>query len=136
MKDYWNNLSLREAWSKKERFNFIMKYIDEKAGSTDTETPEPTPEEPTITIADISVSVKNSDGKGIGNASVVVSDNVSEYTGSTGSAGGCTVRGVLLGDYTITTSADGYITSVDDFTVTDGENVFEVVLEEEVDDDF
>lgn len=29
-KDYWKELGLNEAWSKKERFNFIMNYIDEK----------------------------------------------------------------------------------------------------------
>ncbi len=32
-KDYWSELGLNEAWSKKERFNFIMNYIDEKLGS-------------------------------------------------------------------------------------------------------
>ena len=33
MTDYWKELGLNEAWSKKERFNFIMKYIDEKLGN-------------------------------------------------------------------------------------------------------
>lgn len=137
MKDYWKDLSLREAWSKRERFNFIMNHIDEKAGD---ESPSPTnnnaseeEEEVTVTTSDISVSVKDNKGVGIGSASVTVSQegNETTYTGNTGSAGGCTIRNVPVGDYTITTEATGYILSVDDFTVTDGENIFEVVLEEE-----
>jgi len=137
MKDYWKDLSLREAWSKRERFNFIMNYIDEHA---DSETPEPEPEpsdDPVIvTSADINVSVKNKQGNGIGSATVTVSQEGSEttYTGNTGSAGGCTIRDVPVGEYIITTEATGYITSIDNYTVTDGENIFEVVLETEADD--
>lgn len=140
MKDYWNDLSLREAWSKRERFNFIMNHINEKLGESsntgsntgpgDEETEAP------VTTSDIRISVKDDAGKGIGSASVTVSQNGSEvtYTGVTGSAGGCTVRNVPLGNYVISADAEGYISSVDDFTVTAGENVFEVVLEDEIDD--
>ncbi|WP_406534069.1 hypothetical protein [Methanobrevibacter sp.] len=35
MKDYWKDLGLNEAWSKRERFNFIMAYIDEKLSETE-----------------------------------------------------------------------------------------------------
>lgn len=35
MIDYWKELGLKESWSKKERFNFIMNYIDEKLGNSD-----------------------------------------------------------------------------------------------------
>jgi len=35
MKDYWNELNLPQKWSKKERFNFIMAYIDEQLGVED-----------------------------------------------------------------------------------------------------
>ena len=140
MKDYWKDLSLREAWSKRERFNFIINHINEKLGessNTGSNTEAPVDDEPPVTTSDISISVKDNKGKGIGSASVTVSQNGSEvtYTGVTGSAGGCTVRNVPLGNYVISTDAEGYISSVDDFTVTAGENVFEVVLEDEIDDD-
>ena len=35
MKDYWKDLKLNESWSKRERFNFIMNYIDEKLGGNE-----------------------------------------------------------------------------------------------------
>ena len=139
MKDYWKDLSLRETWSKQERFNFIMNYIDEKFGDSTNTSENNTPSEPepeTVTIADITVSVKNTSDKGISGATVTVSQEGSEttYTGNTGSAGGCTIRDVPLGSYTISTDATGYISSIDDFTVNSGENIFEVILETEVDD--
>lgn len=28
--DYWSKLNLNECWSEKQRFNIIMKYIDDK----------------------------------------------------------------------------------------------------------
>lgn len=141
MKDYWNDLSLREAWSKQERFNFIMNHIHEKLGQSPSTpsgqtTPTDEPSEPTVTTADIKVSVKDSKGKGIGSASVTVTRDGSEatYTGVTGSAGGCTIRNVPIGSCSISTDATGYISSVDDYTVTAGENNFTVTLEDEVDD--
>lgn len=35
MKDYWNDLTLSQKWSKSERFNYIMAYIDSKLESED-----------------------------------------------------------------------------------------------------
>ena len=35
MRDYWIDLCFNEAWSKRERCNFIMAYIDEKLGETE-----------------------------------------------------------------------------------------------------
>lgn len=34
MKDYWNDLTLAQKWSKIERFNYIMNYIDSKVTSS------------------------------------------------------------------------------------------------------
>ncbi len=31
MKDYWSKLKLNEQMSKRDRFNYIMNYIEEKA---------------------------------------------------------------------------------------------------------
>ena len=148
MKDYWKDLSLREAWSKRERFNFILNYLDEKLESSDEPTVEPVEEqvvEPeTPVTVNISVSVKDSEGAGINGALVeIYQDNMGHYTGTTGSAGGCTVRNVPLGEYFIQVSADEYITSIDDLTVVDGDNSVEIILElendlldDEPDDDF
>lgn len=33
MKDYWNDLTLAQKWSKIERFNYIMAYIDSQLNS-------------------------------------------------------------------------------------------------------
>ena len=37
MKNYWNDLTLSQKWSKVERFNYIMNYIDSKINSEDAE---------------------------------------------------------------------------------------------------
>lgn len=141
MIDYWSKLGLKEAWSKKERFNIIMNHIEELTSSADTSgnnsstTPtEPTtePEEPVVTTtANISVSVKDVNDNPISGATVTVSNGTEEYTGNTGRAGGCTVRNVPLGDYTVTTIKEDYIISEDDITVVEGENNLEIVLEQE-----
>ena len=136
MKDYWKDLSLREAWSKRERFNFILNYLDEKLDSSSEQTNEEPVEEPTaepveepVTV-NISVHVKDSEDNGINGALVeIYQENNDPYTGTTGTAGGCTVRNVPIGDYSIRVSAEDYITSVDDLTVIDGENNVEIILE-------
>lgn len=140
MKDYWKELSLSETWSKRERFNYILNYLEGKISSNNNE-PEPQepetplePEEPAVTTAVINVSIKNNEDNGINGATVeVTKDNNVLFSNHTGSAGGCILRDVPVGDYLMHTHADGYIDSYDDFTVTDGENNFSIVLEEESD---
>lgn len=135
MKDYWKDLSLREAWSKRERFNFILNYFDEKLESSNGETNDEPVDEPTVepvepVTVNVSVHVKDSEDNGINGALVeIYQDNNDPYTGNTGKAGGCTVRNVPVGEYSIRTSAEGYITSIDDLTVVDGDNSIEIVLE-------
>ena len=140
MKDYWKELSLSEAWSKRERFNYILNYLEGKISSNNNE-PEPQepetplePEEPAVTTAVINVSIKDNEDNGINGATVeVTKDNNVLFSNHTGSAGDCILRDVPIGDYLMHTHADGYIDSYDDFTVTDGENNFSIVLEEEAD---
>ena len=140
MKDYWKELSLSEAWSKRERFNYILNYLEWKISSNNNE-PEPQepetplePEEPAVTTAVINVSIKDNKDNGINGATVeVTKDNNVLFSNHTGSAGGCILRDVPVGDYLMHTHADGYIDSYDDFTVTDSENNFSIVLEEESD---
>lgn len=138
MKDYWKKLSLNETWSKRERFNYIMNYLEGKISSNNNDNPEPqepeNPVEPAVTLADINVSIKDDNDNGINGATVEVTkdDNIL-FSNQTGSAGGCILRDVPIGDYLMHTHADGYIDSYDDFTVIDGENNFSIVLEEESD---
>ena len=135
MKDYWKELSLNETWSKRERFNYILNYFEGKLSSNNNK-PEPqepeTPVEPVVTTADINVSIKDNEDNGINGATVeVTKDNNVLFSNHTGSDGGCILLDVPVGDYLMHTHADGYIDSYDDFTVTDGENNFSIVLEEE-----
>ena len=221
-KNYWDELDLPDKWNKRERFNFIMAYIDSKFDSSDsqeeetpTPTPTPTPEpqeskgtlalyihdkdnnkvtdaivtltdgtntytENTdeegecslsdviygdytftieaegfesytdtyqmdseddfmeiiltklIVVGDVKVTVTDGDNP-IGNASVLITDT--DFTGTTGSAGGCTIRDVPVGVYTIEASKDGYITSLEDLTVTEEETSITITLELDVDDE-
>lgn len=228
MLDYWNELDLPK-WSKRERFNFIMAYIDSKFDSSDshgedTPTPTPTPApEPTptptpepepepkidtgsliLTVSDntdviaganvtltgednyagitdnggechindinygeyavsvefagyetytgtitinseevlesVTLSVLTGDVKitvtdgenPIGSASVSITDTT--FTATTGSAGGCTIRNVPLGEYTIEVGKTGYISSLEDLTVNVGENPITITLELDSDD--
>ena len=141
MKDYWKELSLSETWSKRERFNYILNYLEGKISSNNNNEPEPQepetplePEEPAVTTAVINVSIKDNEDNGINGATVeVTKDNNVLFSNHTGSAGGCILRDVPVGDYLMHTHADGYIDSYDDFTVIDGENNFSIVLEEESD---
>ena len=108
----WQDLKLNEQMSKRDRFNFIMNYIDSK---TTTTTTVETVEEQT---GDISVSV--TDGtNGVGSVSVVLSKTGSEttYTGTTGGAGGCNIKNVPYDTYDVTATCDGYTTATTTITV-------------------
>lgn len=142
MIDYWNKLKLDECWSKKQRFNIMMNYImDGETPSESTEEPTPTDEpteEPTPTeegqVGDISVSVVDEDGNTVANADVSVYDKGEPYEGTTGTAGGCTIKNVPYGDYTIEAVADGYEFTVEQITVNQSEQSRTLVLKSSVDD--
>lgn len=40
MIDYWSKLKLNESWSKQDRFNLIMNYIDEKLAESEKDETE------------------------------------------------------------------------------------------------
>ena len=86
MKDYWKELSLSETWSKRERFNYIMNYLEGKTSSSNNNGSEPqepqepeTPVEPAVTLADINVSIKDNDDNGINGATVEVTKDNNPY---------------------------------------------------------
>lgn len=106
--------------------------VGEVTPSDEPAVEEPVVEEPDTKItADIAVTVLDADNKPINGASVTVSNGEEEYTGNTGSAGGCNIRNVPLGDYNVTTIKTDYIISEDDITVVAGENTLEIILEKE-----
>ena len=123
MKDYWSELQLNECWSQKQRYNILMSYIDEKL-SPEVEETEEEPE-----LSSIAVSVTDGND-GIGNIDVVLSDGTNEYTGKTGNAGGCTIKDVPYGEYTVSVEAEGYNAYEDTFTVDSAEEELAIQLVE------
>ena len=120
----WKDLKLNQQMSKRDRFNFIMDFID----SQTTETVEET----TVETGDISVSV--TDGtNGIGSVSVVLSqtDSQTTYTGTTGGAGGCYIKDVPYGEYIVTATADGYVTAESTITVDSANEELNITLTQE-----
>lgn len=72
-----------------------------------------------MTPENVSVSVIDSESStGIESVTVTLEDaKEQEYTGTTGSAGGCTIQNVPPGEYTVTATATGYNEYTDSFTV-------------------
>lgn len=72
--------------------------------------------------------MKNNSGTGIKDARVVLSKGSLEYSGLTGSAGGCTLRNVLLGEYDVTCTCEGYTDFEDTLTVSADTNTLNITL--------
>lgn len=72
-----------------------------------------------MTPENISVSVTDSTSStGIESATVTLTGaDEQEYSGTTGSAGGCTIQNVPHGEYTVTATAAGYEEYTGSFTV-------------------
>ncbi len=92
----------------------------------ETEIDEPETEK--VQTYDIIVSVSDEMDKPVQAASVELSNEDLKFTGTTGSAGGCTIKNVPEGNYTVETKALEYLTDVDVFTVDDSENLLFVTL--------
>ena len=88
------------------------------------------PSTPTVT-RNISVSV--TDGTtGIGSVDVVLEDaDENQYTGKTGSAGGCTLNNVPIGAQTIIVTASGYENYSETINVSNENITFEIKLNKE-----
>jgi len=126
MVDYWSKLKLDECWSKKDRFNKIMNYI-----MNEVENDTPNEEQ----LGTVSVSVKDEEGKAIANADVSIYDKGEPYEGTTGSAGGCTIRDIPYGEYTIKAVAEGYDFTVETISIESEEVSIELILKLEADDE-
>jgi len=57
--------------------------------------------------------------------------SIDEITATTGSAGGCTLQNVPVGEQIITVTASGYEEYNDTITVSDENNSFNITLTEE-----
>ncbi len=85
------------------------------------------PSTPKVT-RNISVSV--TDGTtGIGSVDVVLEDaDENQYTGKTGSAGGCTISNVPEGTYSVAASATGYNVYTGNITVSEENTTLTITL--------
>lgn len=113
MTDYWSKLELNECWSEKQRYNKIMNYIDKKLSKE-----EETAQEETVETVDIQVSVKDTEEQNISGASVVLTANNENYSCQTGTAGGCKISNVPLGEYALSATATGFEELSDTISVT------------------
>jgi len=121
--DYWSKLKLDECWSKKERFNIMMTYLMSETGNG-----EGLVEEEELSI--VHVTVKDNDSEPIENANVIIhnSGTNQDYEGTTDKAGGCNIRDVPYGEYSIRVVAEGYTESEDTLTVDSDEINTEITL--------
>lgn len=143
MVDYWSKLKLNECWSEKQRYNILLNTINERINGKSPSNTSTTNTD-TVSIGEVIVSVIDDDNEGVGNVDVSLSNTVNEYSTRTGSKGGCTLKNVEFGEYTVTASCDGYATYEDTITVDSAEYVLNIVLvkldtftgeDEEIDDD-
>lgn len=128
MTDYWKNLTMLEKWDKKERFNYILNYLHSNVDSEVEKEPEVVVDK----VGSVAVHIVDSEDEPIAGAVVVFSKDGKEYTCTTGSAGGCSMSNVVIGEYDTSVAADDYIQDIDSFTVVEGENTFELALESDI----
>ena len=121
MIDYWSKLKLDECWSKKERFNKIMNYINGEI-QEDTNNEEVDETE----YGKISVNVTDITEAKIGGATVTLSNT--EFTGTTGSAGGCNINNVPYDTYEMVVSCEGYVDKTLEITVDEEVESVDIVL--------
>ncbi|MBQ6099504.1 MAG: DNA-directed RNA polymerase subunit B [Methanobrevibacter sp.] len=81
-----------------------------------------------VQTGNVSVSLSDEDDSPIQGVTVTLSDDDETYSGSTGKAGGCTIKNVPFGVYSVEADADGYESDLDSFTVGDGENLLNISL--------
>ena len=57
--------------------------------------------------------------------------SIEEITGTTGSAGGCTLHNVSDGNHSVTIVKEGFVTKVETITVSESDITFSIILESE-----
>ena len=85
------------------------------------------------TPSTVNISTSVSDGTdAIDSVTVTLTDTEDDtktFTGTTGSAGGCTLSNVPIGTYTVTASKEGYVEYTDSLTVTEETTTLTITLE-------
>lgn len=94
--------------SPEKRHDYLADFLNEVLELEDNEEEEVIPE---VTTRDLSITVD--DGE---NAVSGVSVAIGDITGTTGPAGGCTLKGVADGEHTITATKEGYTEYSDTIT--------------------
>lgn len=90
----------------------------------------PPANEPDTVTRNISVSVTDGTDP-VGNVDVIFEDvEENQYTGKTGSAGGCTISNVPEGTYTIVASATGFEEYTGEITVSEENTTLNITLTE------
>lgn len=88
--------------------------------------PTPTP----VTTYNISVSVTDGTDP-LENVDVTLSDGENEYSGRTGSAGGCTISNVPEGEYDVVASKTGYTEYAGTIAVSENNTNLAITMAEE-----
>jgi hypothetical protein len=83
-------------------------------------------ENPEITKRNISFSI-NDGNNSISGANVVIG----EVSGTTGSAGGCTLQNISDGEHSVTITAEGYVTKTETIVVSESDTIFTISLDAE-----
>ena len=87
-----------------------------------------TGENPEKPKRNISVSV-NDGTNPVGSVDVILEDaDKNQYTGKTGSAGGCTIKDVPDGSYTVVANATGYVEYAGTLTVSESSTTLSITL--------
>ena len=114
----WNELDYSVRKSPKKRHDYLADFLNEVLELEDDEE-----EAPQVTTRDLSITVD--DGE---NAVSGVSVAIGDITGTTGPAGGCTLKGVSDGEHTITATKEGYTEYSDTITVDSTHTSFPISL--------
>lgn len=104
--------------SPEKRHDYLADFLNEVLELEDDEE-----ETPQVTTRDLSITVD--DGE---NAVSGVSVAIGDITGTTGPAGGCTLKGVADGEHTITATKEGYTEYSDTITVDSTHTSFTISL--------
>ena len=106
--------------SPEKRHDYLADFLNEVLELKDDEEEEVIPE---VTTRDLSITVD--DGE---NAVSGVAVAIGDITGTTGPAGGCTLKGVTDGEHTITATKEGYTEYSDTITVSADATSFTISL--------
>lgn len=125
----WNELPVKVRRSRRNLYNYIKEELGGDSSEDEVESPvvEPVVEQPTTR----NISITVNDGTDAVEGAAVA---IGQITGTTGSAGGCTLQAVADGEQTITVTAEGFEEYSDTITVSSEDTSFTISLTATVED--